>query len=60
MDAALSVARSEGYKNIWLGVLKGNTRAEKFYQKFGFEKVGEHDFYLGSDRQTDDILVRSL
>lgn len=60
MDAALSVAKSEGYKNIWLGVLQGNTRAEKFYQKFGFERVGQHDFYLGSDKQTDDILVKSL
>lgn len=60
MDAAFSVARSEGYRNIWLGVLKGNTRAEKFYQKFGFERVGEHDFYLGSDKQTDEILLRAL
>lgn len=60
MNAALSVAKSEGYKNIWLGVMQGNTRAEKFYQKFGFERVGQHDFYLGSDKQTDDILVRSL
>lgn len=60
MEAAFMVARGEGYRNIWLGVLQGNTRAEKFYAKFGFERVGEHDFYLGSDKQTDDIMVRAL
>lgn len=60
MDAAFSVAQSEGYRNIWLGVMQGNTRAEKFYEKYGFERVGEHEFYLGSDRQVDDILVRAI
>lgn len=44
----------------WLGVWEFNYRAQKFYEKSGFEKCGEHVFQLGSDPQTDWILQKKL
>jgi len=32
----------------------------RFYQKEGFEKVGKATFLLGTDRQTDDIMLKIL
>jgi hypothetical protein len=31
-----------------------------FYAKYGFARVGEHTFVLGSDAQTDWLLARPL
>lgn len=30
---------------LWGGVQANNTRARKFYEKFGFKKVGEYEYY---------------
>ena len=56
MDASLAVARARGAKTVWLGVWERNPRAVAFYEKYGFTRVGEHTFQLGSDKQTDWIL----
>jgi ribosomal protein S18 acetylase RimI-like enzyme len=60
MEAAVTVALGEGYEMMWLGVYQENKRAKRFYEKLGFERVGEHDFWLGSDKQTDDIYLRAI
>lgn len=60
MEASVSLAREMGYRYIWLGVWEHNARALKFYQKFGFEKVGEHVFTVGTDDQTDWIVLKEL
>ena len=60
MDRCLQLARDLGYETLWLGVWERNFRAQAFYQKYGFSKVGTHGFKLGSDLQTDWILSRSL
>ena len=60
MDAALSAARDRGAKTLWLGVWERNLRAIAFYSKYGFARVGEHTFVLGSDAQTDWLLARPL
>lgn len=60
MDAALEVARVRGAGTMWLGVWERNPRAAAFYRKYRFERVGEHTFVLGTDAQTDWILVRAL
>lgn len=46
-----------GGRHVWLGVWERNARAIAFYKKTGFIDVGSHDFYVGSDRQTDRVLV---
>ena len=60
MAAALDEAADRGALTIWLGVWERNPRAIAFYHKWGFEDVGSHDFLLGSDRQTDRVMVRPV
>lgn len=48
--------RSRGFRTVWLGVWERNVKAQKFYLKSGFKRVGEHVFQMGSDPQTDWIL----
>ena len=61
MNKALSFAVEQGYKAIWLGVWEENLKAQKFYlQTHRFDKVGDHDFTIGSCVQTDWILERRL
>lgn len=56
----LDAARRGGCEICWLGVWEFNFRAQKFYEKFGFEKCGEHVFQLGSDPQIDWVMQRKL
>jgi len=60
MQEAIDRAASQGYKTLWLGVWEHNPRAQRFYQRWGFEHVGSHIFQLGSDAQTDLILQKHL
>ena len=60
MAAVESHARALGATRLWLGVWERNFRAQAFYRKFGFEKVGEHPFLLGTDLQTDWDMAREL
>jgi ribosomal protein S18 acetylase RimI-like enzyme len=60
MDAALDAARVRGAETLWLGVWERNARAVAFYRKYGFTRVGEHTFVLGSDAQTDWLLAMPL
>ena len=60
MDAAIQAARARGAETLWLGVWERNPRAVRFYQKYGFVRVGEHTFLVGTDAQTDWLLSRSL
>jgi ribosomal protein S18 acetylase RimI-like enzyme len=53
-------AKAEKYEVMWLGVWEHNPRAVAFYQRFGFERFGEHDFQLGSDTQTDWLMMLNL
>jgi GNAT superfamily N-acetyltransferase len=60
MQAVLDFGRENGFDTIWLGVWRFNERAERFYQKWGFEKVGEHIFMLGNDPQNDWVMQRKI
>lgn len=60
MDAAIDAARARGAGTLWLGVWERNPRAVAFYAKYGFTRVGEHTFVLGSDAQTDWLLARPV
>lgn len=60
MNAVLDAARARGAKTLWLGVWERNARAVAFYEKYGFTRVGEHSFVLGSDVQTDWVFARPL
>lgn len=60
MQQALVIAEELKKPQVWLGVWGNNFKAQAFYQKSGFKKVGSHDFTLGDDRQTDHILLKIL
>lgn len=60
MDEVENVARQRGARTLWLGVWEQNDRALAFYGKYGFRPVGEEDFHVGVDRQTDLVLERAL
>ena len=60
MEACLAHARALGARAAWLGVWEHNARAIAFYERWGFADVGTSTFVLGSDVQTDRIMVRAL
>src|SRR5438105_1862828 len=53
-------ARNAGFQTVFLGVWEHNGRAQAFYRKWGFERVGEHIFQMGDDPQTDWWMMRQL
>jgi GNAT superfamily N-acetyltransferase len=60
MAAARDAARELGGRTIWLAVWEHNPRAIAFYEKCGFRDVGSQPFRLGSDLQTDRVMVAPL
>jgi ribosomal protein S18 acetylase RimI-like enzyme len=54
------ISRERGFKTMWLGVWEENFKAQKAYERFGFSKVGSHDFVMGTCVQTDWILTKTL
>ncbi|MFN3329871.1 MAG: GNAT family N-acetyltransferase, partial [Pyrinomonadaceae bacterium] len=60
MRHCLEFAIENGHDVMWLGVWEYNYRAQGFYKKFGFRRVGEHIFQLGSDPQIDWVLQKEL
>lgn len=60
MDGAKQRARHRGARSLWLGVWERNARAQAFYRKHGFERVGRQVFVVGSDPQTDDVMLCPL
>lgn len=60
MTECLRAIKAQNKKVAWLSVWQENPRAISFYSKFNFQTTGKQDFLLGSDRQTDLILMREL
>lgn len=47
-------------RDLWIGVWSENHGAQRFYQRSGFEKVGEYGFRVGSTTDLEFILRRSV
>jgi len=60
MAEVFDTARRAEAATLWLGVWERNPRAIAFYRRAGYVDVGAHVFVVGTDRQTDRILVTSL
>ncbi|KKY15429.1 putative acyl- n-acyltransferase [Diplodia seriata] len=54
------VARERGFEHVWLGVWEENAGAQRAYERWGYGKVGQHDFVIGTVVQTDWIMVKKL
>ena len=55
MEASIEAARARGAVGVWLGVNQQNERAQRFYAKSGFARVGTKRFLVG-DRYEDDYV----
>lgn len=60
MAATLDAARRAGADGIWLGVNQLNLRAQAFYRRAGFERVGTKHFQVGDRLEDDFVLERAL
>jgi ribosomal protein S18 acetylase RimI-like enzyme len=60
MARVVAVARARGARTLWLGVWERNPRAQAFYRKVGFERVGGQTFMVGTDPQSDHVMALSL
>ena len=58
MEQSLAWIEAAFGGSAWLGVWSENHRALRFYARFGFEKVGDYDFVVGSTRDHEFILRR--
>ena len=56
----LQVLQEHNSDKVWLGVWEHNPKAIRFYEKFGFTKIGGQDFYLGAEQQRDLIFARPV
>jgi diamine N-acetyltransferase len=60
MAAAVESARDRGAVAMWLGVNQLNERAQKFYARSGFAKVGTKRFLVGARYEDDYVFERLL
>ena len=60
MQRALAEAAGRGKDVVWLGVWERNARAIRFYEEWDFHPTGTQPFLLGTDLQTDLVMVRRI
>ena len=60
MARAHCAARGLAGRTLWLGVWERNPRGIAFYRKSGFREVGTQTFRVGSDAQTDRVMVAEV
>ena len=60
MRRAIEEAEARGKEALWLGVWEHNERALDFYRRWEFFEAGTQPFLLGSDLQTDFVMVRRI
>ncbi|MEW1953920.1 GNAT family N-acetyltransferase [Terrabacter sp. NPDC080008] len=60
MARALEWSAGSGASGVWLGVNQQNARAQRFYAKSGFERVGTKRFLIGGSYEDDYVMERPL
>jgi diamine N-acetyltransferase len=60
MDWALGEARARKYDDIILSVWSENFRAQRFYARYGFEKIGDTIFMVGNHRDEEFLFGLKL
>ncbi len=60
LDVVIEMAIQRKMRYLWLGVWEKNENAIRFYKRNRFEFAGTHDFWVGNDLQTDQIMKLDL
>jgi diamine N-acetyltransferase len=60
MDVCIAQSRAWACDVLWLGVWERNPRGIAFYEKWGFRRVGEQSFLVGTDSQRDHVMALNL
>ncbi len=60
MNHMIQIGKNGGHDLLWLGVWPKNLKAIRFYEKFGFKVIGEHEFPLGDQIDVDNIMAINL
>lgn len=60
MDWALAEARALSADAVQLSVWAENFAAQRFYERYGFGKIADIDFYVGNHRDEEFLLERRL
>jgi ribosomal protein S18 acetylase RimI-like enzyme len=60
VTASIDEARKRGAAGMWLGVNHINERANRFYEKSGFARIGTKKFLVGDRFEDDFVRERSL
>lgn len=58
MDWAMAFARLHGADEVQLSVWSENFGAQRFYQRYGFEKIADIDFWVGDHRDEEFLFAR--
>jgi ribosomal protein S18 acetylase RimI-like enzyme len=58
-DEVLHWLERDGPRTLWIGVWSENLGAQRFYARYGFERVGDYDFVVGNIRDHEFILRRT-
>lgn len=60
MAEAVAYARADHQERLIVGVYVGNARAQAFYERWGFEKIGERTFSVGPKQYEDYVYALTL
>jgi ribosomal protein S18 acetylase RimI-like enzyme len=60
LAATIDEAIARGAASVWLGTNQENLRAQRFYEKSGFARVGVKRFHLGDRWEDDYVFERPL
>lgn len=60
MSWVIDEARARGARELFLSVYIENERARRFYERFGFTRVGTYAFMVGSHADEDDLMRLAL
>lgn len=60
MAQTIDEARQSGAASVWLGVNQNNVRANRFYDKHGFERRGTRQFQVGDSLEADYVREKPL
>jgi ribosomal protein S18 acetylase RimI-like enzyme len=60
MDWVLAESRRRGAAELYLSVFVDNHRAQAFYARYGFERVGAYAFMVGDHEDEDHVMRLAL